>query len=246
MKTKYLSQTLNIDESKLNSLLVIIPCYNESNNIEKTVSSLEKVGNFSFLIVDDCSTDNIKQICIKHKWNFISNDVNLGLSESFRKGIKYAVENSYDYVVQYDGDGQHNPNDLIPMLIFIEKGYDVILTSRYKSSSPYATKYHKIFAHKILRFLFLIKTRHKISDPTCGLRMFNSFVMKEYLKNKKLEVEPSTIAYLLRYKKVKIKEIGTIIYDRKYGESSFNSPKKIAKYMTRQIWKLMFLFLLKD
>lgn len=79
------------------------------------------------------------------------NETNLGLSKSFRKGVQYAVENGFKYVIQYDGDGQHNAKDIITMIVFAQKGYDLILTSRYYSMHNLTRK--KVLAHKLLRFV---------------------------------------------------------------------------------------------
>lgn len=73
----------------------------------------------------------------------------------------------------------------------------------------------------MLRKLIKHNCKYEIHDPTCGLRMYNRRFMKYYVKYKKFEVEPSTIAYSIRKLKIKIKEVPTVVYERTAGESQF-------------------------
>lgn len=224
----------------MDDLLVIIPCYNEAKNIEQTVNDLLKFGKYHFLIIDDCSDDDTVNICQKNKWNYIRNEHNLGLSKSFRKGVQYAIDNKYKYVVQFDGDGQHNAEDIAKLFFFVKKGYDIITTSRYNSPNETLTANKKI-AHRMLTNLFFLKTGQRITDPTCGMRMYNWNAMEVYVNNKKLEVEISSIAYMIKHHKMKSIEVPTYVYQRKYGESYLLSKnKKIIAYMLKQIFKLIF------
>ncbi|MGL4950397.1 MAG: glycosyltransferase family 2 protein [Mycoplasma sp.] len=223
----------------IDQTLVIIPCYNEQDNIAKAVKNLLSVYKFNYLIVNDCSTDNTLKILKENKFNFITNEKNLRLSKSFREGVKYALENGYKYVVQYDGDGQHNPEDIMEMINQAGKGYDIVVTSRYYSSHNISK--NKVYAHKLLRWCFKIRTNQKITDPTCGLRLYNWSAMEEYVRNTKLQVEPSTIAYLIGKRKMKMKEIGTVVFERENGESIFEKKSHIISYMSKQLFFTLFI-----
>ncbi len=248
-KTKAISisnKTINLSKiTILPEVLVIIPAWNEAKNIVKTVTNLTNAINIDYLIVEDCSTDNTVSVIKKNKYNAIFNEKNLGLSGAFREGVKYAIAHGYKYVIQYDGDGQHNPEDIPSMIFYAQKGYDIVVTSRYANTNNTLTNGKKT-AHKWLRFLFRISTGQKITDPTCGLRLYNWVVMEEFSKNKKMEVEPASIAYITRKKKLKIKEVGTTVFKREYGESTFSKKSNAIKYMLRQTFKITFLWTNKD
>ncbi len=92
----------------------------------------------------------------------------------------------------------------------------------------------------MLRKLIKHNCKVEITDPTCGLRMFNKRFMKYYVKFPKFEVEPSTIAFAIRRLKVNVKEVPTTVYERTEGESHFKSKYKIYRYMMRQIRRLTF------
>ncbi len=227
----------NLDFSKT---LVIVPSYNEAMNIERAINNLLKIKNINFIIIDDCSTDNTEEILKNKNWNYIRNSKNLHLAKSFKVGIQYAIDNNYKYVIQFDGDGQHDSSAIPEMIYYASKGYDIVLASRYLNDSVNITTNKKL-AHKILRAVFFIKTFKTISDPTCGLRLYNWQAMELLLKNKKLEPELSTIAYFIKKEKMKIKEISTIVYERDYGESTFKNKWKIFSYMNQQFWGTLFL-----
>ena len=88
-------------------VLAIIPAYNEELNIESTVKDIENNTEYDYIVIDDCSKDNTKNLCIKNKFNIISLPVNFGLTSAIQVGMKYAQEKKYDVAVQFDGDGQH-------------------------------------------------------------------------------------------------------------------------------------------
>lgn len=230
-----------INDLDYSKLLVIIPVYNEEKNIEKAINNLKKIGNVNFLIIDDCSTDNSLEIIRRNKWNYISNSENLKLSEVFREGVKYAVDHGYQYVVQFDGDGQHESSTIPEMLMYANKGYDIVIGSRYLSPDYKDIGISKKIAHKLLRFIFLCKTFQSISDPTCGLRLYNWQAMNLFLANDKLKPEPATIGYFIKKEKMKMKEIPTTIYVRENGHSYFANKKNVLKYMVGQILHLIFL-----
>ena len=78
-------------------ILIIIPAYNEALNIEKTIADLKKnASQYDYVIINDCSKDNTKQICEKNKFNVISLPVNYGLTSGIQIGMKYALKNDYD------------------------------------------------------------------------------------------------------------------------------------------------------
>lgn len=243
-KTKSIEVNLKqIDNDILSQVLIIIPCHNEEKEIKHAVDKLLNNHSFNFIVIDDYSTDKSLSIIRQNKWNYIHNPKHMGLSQSFREGVKYAIANGYKYVVQYDGDAQHNADDIPIMIGFALKGYDMIVTSRYYGDHDISK--HKMLAHKFLRFFIKLRTHETLTDPTCGLRLYNWIAMQEYVNNTKLEVEPSTIAYLIAKKKLKIKEIPTIVFNRISGESVFQNKKHVVKYMVKQLFTVLFVETLK-
>ena len=102
--------------------LVIIPAYNESGNIVKTVRDIqEKAKTFDYVIINDCSKDNTLDICIENGFHVIDLPLNLGIGGGVQTGYMYALNHGYDIAVQFDGDGQHNVSYLDEMADVLEK-----------------------------------------------------------------------------------------------------------------------------
>lgn len=91
-------------------VLIIIPAYNEGENIERVVATIKQsCPQYDYLVVNDGSSDNTEEICIKNGYHFVSHPVNLGLAAAIQTGMIYACKNGYDAAIQFDGDGQHDP-----------------------------------------------------------------------------------------------------------------------------------------
>ncbi len=226
-------------EISLDKLLIVIPAYNESEAIIKTVNDIKANTNFNYIVINDGSSDDTKEVLEANKINHISHSKNRGLSEAIRTGMQYALNNNYLYIVQFDGDGQHSAKDVQKMLNTAARGFDIVCGSRYLNDETSDPSSLKKTAHNILQTLFYLRAHQKISDPTCGIRLYNWIVMEAFLRNSYLEVEPSTIAFLIR-KGMKIAEVPVFVKDRENGESMFTSHKIITKYMFSQCWKMSF------
>lgn len=224
----------------INELLVIIPCYNEANNIERTVNDLLKQGDYHFLIIDDGSTDNIIELCEKYKWKYLKNEQNIGLSKSFRLGVEYAMKHNYRYVVEFDGDGQFNATDIAKLFFFAKKGYDIVTSSRFISDEVDAPKLKIKFMYKILNTCFFLKTHTHITDPMCGLRMYNWYAMQTFVQHPRLEVEIASLSYMVKHFKMKILEIPTYLYERthKNTEIKMKASKK-PSFLIKQLFKMI-------
>ncbi len=113
--------------------LIIIPAYNESASIEKTVLEIERYApEFDYMIINDCSTDHTEEICRKNGFPVISLPVNLGIGGAVQTGYRYALEKGYDMAVQVDGDGQHDPAFLNKMADHLEQhDLDMVIGSRF-------------------------------------------------------------------------------------------------------------------
>ena len=91
--------------------LVIIPAYNEEQNIVRVIENLKNhYPMYDYVVINDGSGDDTAGLCRRHGYELIDLAVNLGLSGAFQTGLKYAYRNGYDYAIQFDADGQHRPD----------------------------------------------------------------------------------------------------------------------------------------
>lgn len=214
--------------------LIIIPAYNESESICGTIAEIKsKTEGFDYVIINDCSTDNTKEICLKNGYNFIDLPINLGIGGAVQTGYRYGVNGGYDVAVQVDGDGQHDPQFLMQMAEYMEKEYvDVVIGSRFIQKEGFQSSNARRIGIKYFTVLIRVLTGEVITDPTSGLRMVNRDVMKMFAYDYPKDYpEPESIVAVLRKKK-KVNEIPVIMRARDGGVSSI-SLKKSIYYMIK-------------
>ena len=218
--------------------LIIIPAYNEAENIERVVDRLiSDFPQYDYLVINDGSSDATADICKKRGYNFVSHTVNLGLAGAFKTGMLYAYRFGYDYAIQFDGDGQHNPIYIEPMLNEMEKGCDIVIGSRFVDDKKPFTP--RMFGNNLIEFCIFLTTGKTIKDPTSGMRMFNKKMIKKLALAIDLGPEPDTMALLYR-KGADIREIQVEISERIAGKSYLTIAKSI-NYMSRMVISIILL-----
>ena len=215
--------------------IVIIPTYNEKENIEKiirAVFSLDKC--FHILIIDDGSPDGTAAIArnlIETEFNerlfLIERSGKQGLGTAYITGFKWALEHKYEYVFEMDADFSHDPKDL-PRLYNAchEDGYDVAIGSRYVSGVnvvnwPIGRVLMSYFASKYVRFI----TGFKVHDTTAGFKCYKRRVLETIpldeirFKGYGFQIEMKYTAYKIGFK---IKEVPVIFVNRQEGVSKMS------------------------
>lgn len=219
-------------------LLVIIPAYNEEENIEKVVDRfIEQYAEYDYVVVNDGSADNTSAICRKRGYNLIDLPVNLGLAGAFQTGLKYALIKGYKYALQFDADGQHRPEYIETMLEEIKKGHDIVIGSRFLRTRKNQSL--RMLGSKLLTVIIKGTTGTRVSDPTSGMRMFSQNIIREFAHDLNYGPEPDTVSYLLK-RGSKVKEVSVTMNERWAGESYLNLVNSI-KYMTRMIISILFI-----
>ena len=218
-------------------LLIVIPAYNEEENIESVVTFIqEKYSQYDYIVVNDGSRDRTADICRQNGYELLNLPVNLGLAGAFQAGLKYAYTKGYSYAIQFDADGQHRPEFIGPMLERIKQGYDIVIGSRFvhskKGNSP------RMIGSKMITVAIKLTTGIRVSDPTSGMRMFSKSMIKEFAQNLNYGPEPDTISYLLK-NGAKISEVPVRMEERQAGESYLNLVNS-GKYMVKMLISILF------
>jgi len=218
--------------------LLIIPAFNEEENIKRVVNKLRtNYPEYDYVVVNDCSKDDTVEILEKNNFNYIDLPVNLGLAGAVQTGYLYAHMKDYDIAIQYDGDGQHRPEYIAQMIDEIKNGADIVIGSRFANKSkPYSLR---MLGSRILTFCMFMTTKKIVKDPTSGMRAINKKLIKEFALNMNYPPEPDTIAYQLK-NKVVVSEIQVEMDDRIAGTSYLNITNSI-KYMTRMLISILFI-----
>ena len=216
-----------------NSHLVVIPTYNEIDNIEDFVNQIIKF-NVDILIVDDNSPDGTGDLVQKlsenlSQVNLLKRSGKLGLGSAYRDGFKWGLNEGYKYLIEMDADFSHSFSDLNNILQN-SKNFDVVIGSRYipgggSNGWDFKRKLLSSYANKLSKVLL----RSKINDMTSGFRSYSSEALNEinYFSTKsdgysfQIEMTIRSIE-----KKLSIKEVPIIFTERSLGNSKMS--KKIV------------------
>lgn len=228
------------ERSRQSRVLAIIPAYNEEANIVSTVEDLRKhAPDIDYVVIDDGSTDRTRQICDQHAYAIIALPMNLGLAGAFQTGMRYAMENGYDYAIQFDADGQHSALYIQSMLdLAEEEDLDIVIGSRFKMKRKPKADARMIGSVMITR-LIQYTTRMRISDPTSGMRLFNKRMIGAFATQADFSPEPDTIAHVAR-SGAKIGEVQVDMRERTAGES-YLSLRRSVTYMLRVCISILFI-----
>ena len=180
------------------------------------------------MIINDCSTDNTREICEKNGFNIVNLPINLGIGGAVQTGYQYAEKYGYDLAVQVDGDGQHDPQFLRQMGEYMEShNADMVIGSRFIDKKGFQSSGLRRMGIKYFAFLSQILFGKKITDATSGMRMCNRKVIELFVKDYPRDYpEPETVCRLLR-KKYKVKEVPVIMHERVAGVSSISMLKSV-------------------
>lgn len=216
-------------------VLLIIPAYNEEENIKNTVRKIEEFSHeIDYIVINDGSTDDTEKILTENNIHHIKLINNLGIGGAVQTGYKYAYENGYDIAIQFDGDGQHDVNYVPQICEPLIKGQaDMCIGTRYldKSESKFQSTFMRRLGANIISLFIKICTGKKITDPTSGFRAVNKTVIEEFAKNYPTEYpEPeSTVSLLVNG--YNVKEIPVSMNERTGGVSSIRLFKTVDYMM---------------
>lgn len=218
-------------------LLIIIPAYNEEENIENVVSFIcENYSQYDYVVVNDGSKDHTADICRKNGYELLDLPVNLGLAGAFQAGLKYAYVKGYSYAIQFDADGQHRPEFISSMLERIKQGYDIVIGSRFVNERK--GKSLRMLGSKMITVAIKMTTGVRVADPTSGMRMFSEKMIREFAQNLNYGPEPDTVSYLLK-NGAKVSEVPVRMEERQAGESYLNLANS-GKYMIKMLTSILF------
>jgi dolichol-phosphate mannosyltransferase len=213
--------------------LVIIPTYNEKENIEKIIRKVMLLdGMFNILIVDDGSPDGTAFIVKELQKEYfgrifiVERKGKLGLGTAYITGFNWAINEKYEYIFEMDADFSHNPDDLIRLYEACKEGADLAIGSRYISGVnvvnwPMGRVLMSYCASMYVRFV----TRMKIMDTTAGFKCYRIGVLKSIdfdkirLKGYGFQIEMKFTAWKLGFR---ITEVPIIFTDRKMGSSKMS------------------------
>jgi len=215
-------------------IILVIPAYNEEENILNTYKSImkyntEKKTNYDVIVINDCSTDKTSEICHQNKIPVIDLVHNLGIGGAVQTGYKYAYKNGYDIAVQFDGDGQHDVRYVKNVVDPIINGQaDLVIGSRFvKKIDTFQSSAARRMGIKVISSFMKFATGKKVYDTTSGFRAVSKEIIKDFSISYPNEYpEPVTTAEILK-KDYKVSEVSVEMKEREGGTSSIHTWKTV-------------------
>ena len=212
----------------MKKILVIVPVFNEEATIVNTVRLIQQMDFVDYIVINDGSTDRTLQILREHNLNFINLSTNLGIGGAVQTGYRYALKHGYDYAIQLDADGQHNPRDLLSLYQEMEQRQcDMVIGSRFVKKTGYKGKRSRRFGIYFFYRLIFLLTGKRITDPTSGYRLVNRRVIEEFAAYYPVDYPEVEVLVLLSKKGFDIREVSVEMNERQGGTSSINLRRAI-------------------
>ena len=221
-------------ERNLMKTLVIIPAFNEQDNIRHTLQDLADNGPaVDLLVVNDCSLDGTRKILEETGTPHLNLPINLGIGGGVQAGYRYARDNGYDIAVQFDGDGQHDAAHLAALIAPVAAGEaDVAVGSRFVTHEGFQSSSARRFGIHFLSWLIRLLCGVKVLDVTSGMRAVNRRFVLEYAEHYAQDYpEPEALLYA-GLKGAVIREVPVHMRQRMNGKSSISALKSVY-YMVK-------------
>ncbi len=233
-------------------ILLIIPAYNEEENIWNTYQTILKYNekyqtSYDAIVINDGSKDHTEAILCEHNIPHIRLIENLGIGGAVQTGYKYAMYHDYDIAVQYDGDGQHDVSyvkDIVDPLI--KENVDMCIGSRFldKDMDNFKSSFVRRLGISILSKVIRLKTGYQIQDTTSGFRAMKREIFELFATTYPTEYpEPISIVEVIK-RGYRVKEVPVKMRAREGGKSSI-TPLKSTYYMMNVLFSILFMKVVK-
>lgn len=212
-------------------VLLILPAYNEEENILKTVNNIRDYSincnsyEVDYIVINDGSKDKTEVVCKENDIKVVNLISNLGIGGAVQTGYIYALIKNYDIAVQFDGDGQHDINSLNNLIYpILNDDFDFVIGSRFvDGTSDFKSTFLRRVGIKYLSNLISVFSKASIKDPTSGYRAANKKVIEYLSSDYPIDYpEPESIVSLKRAG-FRLGEIQVNMLEREGGISSINN-----------------------
>lgn len=231
-------------------LLIIIPAYNEGQNIRSVLTQIEELELSSvadILVINDASTDSTNWIVKEMQYPMISQLFNMGYGCALQIGYKYAIRCGYQYLIQMDGDGQHDVCNIPNLYEKLKEADadgrcpDIVLGARFREdSADFPVSLPKKIVYALFRWIIRQTTGQQFSDPTTGLQGLSRKAFLYYSKYNHFDDKypDANMLILMLLLKFKVVEIPAVMHARTGGKS-MHSGLKPFWYILRMIYSIV-------
>jgi glycosyltransferase involved in cell wall biosynthesis len=222
--------------------LVVVPAWNEAATLADVLGSVRgHAPDFDVLVVDDGSTDETYAIARRHGARVVRLPFNLGIGGAVQSGFQFAWENGYDYMVQVDGDGQHDAAEIGKLAAAMREdpSIDVVVGSRFLGADyRYPAPVSRRTGIHLFAFLLSRIVGQRVSDPTSGFRLYNRRAIRLFARDYPHDYPEVEAVLMLHHHRLRMRETPVRMYERGGGASSLRGSGKSAYYMVKVLLAL--------
>jgi glycosyltransferase involved in cell wall biosynthesis len=220
--------------------LAVVPAYNEQATVKAVVRALRETrADFDVLVVDDGSTDRTREEAEAAGARVLRMPFNLGIGGAVQAGFTFALENGYEHMVQVDGDGQHDPQQIGKLLDAMARdpSVDMVCGSRFLRRGSYPSPVSRRTGIHIFALLLSALVGQRISDPTSGFRLYNRRAIELFAHDYPHDYPEVEAVLMLHHHSLRMQEVAVRMYLRGGGRSSISSGKSVY-YMVKVLLAL--------
>jgi glycosyltransferase involved in cell wall biosynthesis len=215
--------------------LAVVPAYNECATVGRVIRSIrEHAPLYDVVVVDDGSTDATAAEAEAAGAKVISHPYNLGIGGAVQSGFVYALEYGYDFMVQVDGDGQHDPLEIQTLFdaMRLDPSLDMVCGSRFIKDLKYPAPISRRTGIHVFAFIVSRVVEQRVSDPTSGFRLYNRRAISLFAHDYPHDYPEVEAVLMLHFHRLKMQEVPVRMFQRGGGVSSITSGKSLY-YMVK-------------
>ena len=226
---------------------IIIPSFNEEDNIASVITGIKNFADADIIVIDDGSEDLTANRAREAGAFVIRHPFNLGYGAALQTGYKYAVKMNYDFLLQMDGDGQHDPRSIPESFRLVESCYcDALIGSRFLGNGEYRAGVLKSIGIRVFRLIIRMITGERITDPTSGYQCLNRRVLRYFTSDSfPCDYPDANIIIALHRMGFVIKEIPVAMVTNREGRSMHKGIFTIAYYCFKILLSI-FIILIRE
>ncbi len=215
------------------SLLVIVPAFNEEGAISQVVREVQRfVPGVPVLVIDDCSVDSTAGLARSAGAAVLPLPHHLGLGGCVQAGYKLAYELGFDYVIRVDGDGQHDPRDILKIYEVLRKtGCHMVIGSRFANGDGQPTSVSRGMGIRFFRMVLRPIVGKTVHDPTSGFVGVNRAALDVFSRSFPLEYPEIEALVVLQRRHFRFEEVPCRMRPRKTGRSSITAIKSFYYFV---------------
>jgi glycosyltransferase involved in cell wall biosynthesis len=227
-----------LDAERLRALrrVAIVPAYDEEASIARVVGELLAYDpGLCVVVVDDGSTDRTAEVARAAGANVISLPFNLGIGGAVQTGFRYAWEQGFDVAVRADGDGQHDPAELVAILrpVLADEA-DVAVGSRFIGAAGYRSSRSRRVGIRLLALIVSALTRQRITDPTSGFQAVNRLGIRLFAADYPHDYPEAEATVMVFKHRLRLQEVPVTMRARETGRSSITTLRSVY-YMVKVV-----------